>query len=248
MSRRTPPGRVQDIARAACDAFIAKGYRRTRLTDVAERLQLSHALLYRYVESKEALLELAVRYAMDQDGDLEAVVPLATPQDGHILQLVRSWLAVHATFPVLRTALERGRGQDAAAELAGVIDELYDFVERNRLLLLLLERLTDDYPELRAGSVNDRKRSHNGRLAAFLESRATAGGLRPLADPEIAAHFLEESVAWFAQHRKRDPIAATIDDQQARASVRELLLAAFVPDTTATATALVPDSTATGTG
>jgi hypothetical protein len=40
------------------------------------------------------------------------------------------------------------------------------------------------------------KRSHIGRLAAFLGSRAASGGLRPLADPEIAAHFLAESVAW----------------------------------------------------
>jgi AcrR family transcriptional regulator len=227
---------VRHIARAACEVFIAKGYRRTLMTDVAERLELSHALLYRYVESKEALLELAARYAMDQDGDLEAVVPLATPREGHILELIRAWLAVRGTFPELRGALERGPGGDAAAELAGIIDELYDFIEQNRLLLLLLESLTDDYPELGAGSVNDRKRAQNGRVAAFLASRAASGELRPLTDPEIAAHFLIESVGWFAQHRKRDPNAAMIDDQQARSSVRDLLLAAFVPDTTATGT------------
>ena len=74
------------------------------------------------------------------------------------------------------------------------------------------------------------KRSHIGRLAAFLGSRAASGGLRPLADPEIAAHFLAESVAWFAQHRNRDPDASYIDDERARGVVRELLLAAFVPD------------------
>lgn len=233
MPRKTPPGRVQDVARAACDVFIAKGYRRALMTDVAERLELSHALLYRYVESKEALLELAARYAMDQEADLEALVPLPTPPQGHILELIRGWLAVRAAFPKLRSALERSPGaQDASEELAGIIDELYDFIEQNRLLLLLIESLANDYPGLNGGSVNDRKRSHNGRLAGFLASRAASGGLRPLADPEIAAHFLGESVAWFAQHRKRDPNAALIDDQQARSSVRELLLAAFVPDAT----------------
>jgi AcrR family transcriptional regulator len=230
MPRRTPPGRVPDIARAACDVFIAKGYRRALMTDVAERLGLSHAILYRYVESKEALLELAARYAMDQAADLEAVVPLATPQQGRTLELIRGWLAVRAGFPALRTALERDPDGDAAAELAAIIDELYDFIERNRLLLLLIESLIDDYPGLSAESVNDRKRAHNDRLATFLGSRAASGGLRPLADPEIAAHFLAESVAWFAQHRQRDPNAAAIDDQRARSSVRDLLLAAFVPD------------------
>jgi AcrR family transcriptional regulator len=226
---------VQDIARAACEVFIAKGYRRALMTDVADRLGLSHALLYRYVESKEALLELAARYAMDPEADLTAVVPLATPGQGQILDLLRGWFAVNASFPALRAALERGPGGDGAEELARIIDELYEFVEHNRLLLLLIESLAADYPELSAASVNDRKRAHNARLAAFLSSRASSGELRPLPDPEIAAHFLSESVAWFAQHRKRDPNAALIDDQQARSSVRALLLAAFVPDRRTTA-------------
>ena len=220
------------MARAACEVFIAKGYRLARLTDVAERLELSHALLYRYVESKDALVELAVRYAMDQHSDLDAVVPLASPPPGHVAELLRNWLATQASFPNLRAALEQEPTAEAAAELAGIIDELYDFIEGNRLLLLLIESLADDYPELTGRAVNDRKLAHNQRLAAFLASRAGSGGLRPLADPDIAAHFLRETIAWFAQHRQRDPATAQIDDQRARSTVRQLLLAAFVPDTT----------------
>ena len=244
MPRQTPPGRVRDIARAACEVFIEKGYRRALMTDVAERLELNHALLYRYVESKEALLELAFRYAMGEEAELAAVVPLRTPQAGHILELLRTWFAVHATFPALRAALKRGPGEDASEELAGIIDELYGFVEQNRLLLLLIEGLVIDYPEFNAQRVSDSKRSHIGRLAAFLSSRASAGGLRPLSDPEIAAHFLAESVAWFAQHRKADPSLALIDDERARVSVRELLLSAFVPDTRTTGTG--PELTSRG--
>src|SRR5580704_11190011 len=107
MSRKTPPGRVQDVARAACEVFIAKGYRRALMTDVAERLELSHALLYRYVESKEALLELATLHAMGEADDLTVDVPLATPPKGRILHLLQGWLVVQATFPELRAALER---------------------------------------------------------------------------------------------------------------------------------------------
>jgi len=230
MPRKTPPGRVQDIARAACDVFTEKGYRRALMTDVAARLEINHALLYRYVESKEALLELAVRYAMDQTADLAALVPLATPAAGRILELVRGWFAVHATFPVLRTALDEASSRDASQELAGIIDELYSFIEQNRLLLLLIESLVMDHPELNELTVSKSKESHTGRLSAFLSSRASSGGLRPLPDPEIAAHFLGESIAWFAQHRKADPGLAQIDDERARVAVRELLLSAFVPD------------------
>ncbi|MGH3151471.1 MAG: TetR/AcrR family transcriptional regulator [Streptosporangiaceae bacterium] len=233
MPRQTPPGRVRDIARAACDVFTEKGYRRALMTDVAERVQLNHALLYRYVESKEALLELAFRYAMGEEAELAAMVPLPTPPPGHALELLRGWLKVHATFPALRAALKRGPGQDASQELAGIIDELYDFVEQNRLLLLLIESLVIDYPEFNALRVGESKDSHIGRLAAFLSSRASSGGLRPLTDPEIGARFLAESVAWFASHRKDDPRAAAIDDERARSSVRALLLSAFVPDAAA---------------
>ena len=224
---------MQAIALAACDVFTAKGYRRALMTDVAERLELSHALLYRYVESKEALVELAFRYAMGEEVGLVDDGPLATPPKGHILGLIRSWFAVHGSFAMLGAALDRGPGGDARAELVGIIDELYDFVEQNQLLLLLIESLADDYPELSGELVNDRKGSQNAQLADFLASRAVTGGLRPFADSEIAAHFLRESVAWFAQHRNRDPDARLIDDQRARSSVRELLLAAFVPDAAA---------------
>jgi AcrR family transcriptional regulator len=231
MPRKTPPGRVQDIARAACEMFTEKGYRRALMTDVAARLEINHALLYRYVESKEALLELAVRYAMDQAADLSAVVPLATPAPGHVLELVRNWFAVHATFPALGAAVEPGPGGNAAEELAAIIDELYSFIEQNRLLLLLIESVVIDHPELSELYVTKSKRSHIGRLSAFLRSRASSGALRPLSDPDIGAHFLAESVAWFAQHRKADTGVALIDDERARVSVRELLLSAFVPDT-----------------
>ena len=118
------------------------------MTDVAARLEINHALLYRYVESKEALLELAVRYAMDQAADLSAVVPLATPAPGHVLELVRNWFPVHATFPALGAAVERGPGGNAAEELAAIIDELHSFIEQNRLLLLLIESMVIDHPEL----------------------------------------------------------------------------------------------------
>jgi AcrR family transcriptional regulator len=200
------------------------------MTDVAARLGLNHALLYRYVESKEALLELAARYAMDPESDLTTGEPLATPPPGHTVGLLRGWFAEHARFPVLRSVLEAGPGENPAEELGAVIDELYGFVAGSRLVLSLTESLVLDYPELNALYVEDSKSRLTGRLVAFLGSRVASGGLRPVPDTEIAARFIIESVAWFAWRRKDDPGAADIDDEQARRSVTELLLAAFIPD------------------
>jgi|SRR5579875_993738 len=232
MPRPTPPGRVEDIARAACEVFIEKGYRRALMTDVAARLQINHALLYRYVESKEALLELAARYAMDQTAGRTADGPIPTPPNGHTLDLLKKWIKVQAAFPVFRAALQRSPGEDTAVELRAIIDEFYSFVQRARLVLSLMNSLVIDYPEFNEMFVNQSKRAQIKGLASYLSSRASAGGLRPIPDPEIAAHFIVESVAWFAMHRKDDPSAAGIDDERARASVRELLLSTFVPGTT----------------
>jgi AcrR family transcriptional regulator len=204
------------------------------MTDVAARLGLNHALLYRYVESKQALLELAARYAMDPAAEFAAEVPLATPAPGRIAEMLGRWFEMHGSFPTLRTALEQGSGDDPRAELAAIIDEFYGFVQANRLLLSLVASLAVDYPELNPVAVVDRKRSHIVRLASFLSTRARSGHLRPLSDPEIAAHFIVESVGWFAWLRKADPSTALIDDERARSAVRELLLATFVPDATRT--------------
>jgi hypothetical protein len=114
------------------------------------------------------LLELAFCYAMGEEAELVAVVPLPTRPPGPTLELLRSWLKVHATFPALRAALKRDPGEDASEELAGIIDELYGFVEQNRLLLLLLESLVMDYPEFNALCVSESKDSHIGAAVPWL--------------------------------------------------------------------------------
>src|ERR1700753_3868159 len=107
MARQTPPGRVLDLARAACEVFIEKGYRRALMTDVAARLELNHALLYRYVESKEALLDLSPTHAMPPAVDIPARFPLAPPPRGHTLERLRDWIRDQASFRALRAALKQ---------------------------------------------------------------------------------------------------------------------------------------------
>jgi AcrR family transcriptional regulator len=207
------------------------GYRRALLTDVAARLGLSHALLYRYVESKEALFELALVYAADPSAvtpDAVPGVPRPTPPAGRVLDLVKRWAGDQARFPLLEAAEARDHAGDAAGELAGIIGECYEFVERNRLLLALIERSALDIPELHALYFTGFRRAYVGRLADYLQRRTGTGELRPVPDAGVAARFIIESVAWFAWHRKGDPDSDTITDEQAR-TVTGLLLAAFVP-------------------
>jgi AcrR family transcriptional regulator len=209
--------------------FTEKGYRRALMTDVAARLELSHALLYRYVESKEALFELALRYAMDPDAVSTLNTPLATPPRRRTLALVKGWANKRASFPVLGGALRARVTADVADELGAVIDELYRFFEDNRRVLGLVERSAPDIPELYRFYFLQRRRALLAQLADYLGRRMASGNLQPASDLQVAARFLLESVVWFAWHRKDDPDSAMIGDEQARRVVRELLLSAFVP-------------------
>ena len=63
MARSVPLDRLDALVDAATGVFIAQGYRRAQMADVAAVLGLAKGTLYLYVESKEALFDLVVRYA-----------------------------------------------------------------------------------------------------------------------------------------------------------------------------------------
>ena len=47
--------RRQEIICAALELFVSKGYAATKVTDIAERVNMSTGLLFHYFESKEKL-------------------------------------------------------------------------------------------------------------------------------------------------------------------------------------------------
>jgi len=58
MARRIPENRFDELVRGATEVFIARGYRLTQMSDVAEAVGVAKGTLYGYVESKDALLWL----------------------------------------------------------------------------------------------------------------------------------------------------------------------------------------------
>jgi AcrR family transcriptional regulator len=229
MVRRTPPDRLRDVARAACSVFTEKGYRRALMTDVGAELGLSHAILYRYVESKEALFELAMAYAMDPASLAALTIPLPTPAPGHTLGLLRDWAESAGRSPVIAKALECEPPRDVSWEFAGIINELYTIIARHWRMLALIERSSLDLPDLHALFFGKIRRQALQRLADYLASRMSNGTLRPVTNVDLAARFIMESVSWFARHREFDADSAMIDADEAHDAVCELLSATFLP-------------------
>jgi Tetracyclin repressor-like, C-terminal domain len=127
--------------------------------------------------------------------------------------------------------------EDVQRELLSIIDEHYEFVERNRRLLALIERSVLDLPELFDLYFKKLRRTLFRQYSQYLERRIEAGVLREVPDVQVAARFIAETIAWFAWHRHDDPDSATIRDDMARQTVRVLLVEAFAPASSVTRTA-----------
>lgn len=225
MRGRKPVRPLAEIADAAVAVFTDKGFRPAGISDVAAALGLSHGALYTYVDSKQALLYLALLRATWPDAVGELTLPVTVPSSEDVVAVVAKWAAEHAGLAMAGDAV----GGPVADELGAIVDSLYGFVERNQRVLQLVERCADDLPELAQWYFVRQRRSVLADLGEYLERRIGAGALRPVPDVPVAARFVVETIAWFAMHRHGDPDSAMLTDDDCRRTVRHLLLSAFLP-------------------
>lgn len=223
-----PARPVGEIAEAAARVFLAKGYQAAGVSDVSAALGLSHGAVYTYAKSKEALLYLALLRLIRPDALEALATPVPTPTPEEIVALIDGWATDGSGLPALAAAAG-GRQGPVADELGAIVDELYGFIERNRHLLALVERCAADLPELAQYYFVQRRRGMLDQLADYLTRRTRSGALGAVPDIPAAARFIVETIAWFAWHRLGDPDSAHLTDDACRATVRHLVLAAFVP-------------------
>ena len=234
MRGRKPARSLAEVADAAVRVFAGKGFRPTGISDVSAALGLSHGALYTYVDSKQALLYLALLRVLRPDAVGVLAIPVAAPPPQEIVALLEAWLAGQAGVRAVDAAGYLDT-RLAGQELGAMIDALYDFVERNRQALLLIERCAPELPELAKWYFVERRRANLEQIGEYLRHRIRSGDLRPVPDVPAAARFIVETIAWFAMHRHGDPDSANLDDDACRSTVRHLLLAAFLPPAVETA-------------
>jgi AcrR family transcriptional regulator len=227
MPRRPAPDRLEQVMAAALRVFAEKGYRRTQMADVAREMGVSPGTLYHYVAGKDALFHLVIDCAFAPgQWTTPPALPIAPPPPGATLARLRERLAADTALPSLDAALRRTRVTDARAELAAVVDELYERIERAWPGITVLERSALEMPELAHVFYAEMRRGLLDRLERYLTARMRAGQLRRVLGP-AAARFVLESIAWFAMHRHRDPLPPKIDDAAARAAATDLIVNAF---------------------
>ena len=231
MRGRKSPRPLTEIADAAVQVFTAKGFRPAGISDIAAALGLSHGALYTYVDSKQALLYLALARAVQPEIVTGLPVPVSAPPPEQVVAMLTTWARAQNQEALPQVGMGGPGTSQAERELGAIVDALYGFVERNRRAIQLIEQCAADLPELAQWFFVGQRRALLDRLTDYLRGRIAAGKLRPVPDAPAAARFINETIAWFAMHRHGDADSEMLDDDACRATVRHLILAAFLPAT-----------------
>jgi AcrR family transcriptional regulator len=226
MPRRIPPGRFDDLVRQATEVFIARGWRRTQMADIAEAVGVSKPTLYLYVESKEALFALCCEHADDPEKLAlpgPDALPVPTPPAGEALRSLERRLARSAAMPELAAAAARAQATDLEAELRSIVEELYDVIDRNRCTLELLDRCWD-HPEIGPAWLDRGRTEPRELLARVLRARIAAGQLAAHTEPRLLARIALETVVTWAMHIRWDRSPEPFDPVEQRRAVADFVL------------------------
>jgi AcrR family transcriptional regulator len=188
---------------------------------------MSAGSLFTYVESKEALFHLVFLYGLELLPEAPAL-PLATPEPGETVTLFGRALS-EAPVSRLRAALAGNGPNDVGEELRGIVEELYDTVERQWPLFAVVERCATELAELEALWFGETRAGIFAELTEYLQRRAAAGQLRAMPDAQMAARLIAELVAWLAWHRRKGRDSGLYDDKIARSTAIEFISAALAP-------------------
>ncbi len=229
MPRPPATDRLPDLVRTAGDVFLARGYRRTQMSDVTQAMGLSSGAIYRWVESKEALFDLVLRCEADPaEISRPRRLPLATPAPGSTLAFLARLLAEESRLPVLRAALETRSPANLAAEVAAIAREVFRSTARHQRGLRIVERSALDWPELSELWWGRARAAVIELLSSYVRRRCDAGLFRGLPDPDSAARVVTEVAAYFAMHRHYDPHPSTMNEVTAESLAVTAIVRTFV--------------------
>ena len=223
MPRLRNPSRIDHIADAATSVFIRRGYGPARVADIAREAGVGPGTVYLYAESKDALLDLALRRAFEDPTLLNPALPHPAGSRAETADHLWRCLQNAAHFPMLWLAAESPRPADPRAEVHGIIAELYVWLSRYAQGIQLVDRCASDRPELDRLFHRRFWRGGVRRVADYLERRSREGVLALRCDPHAAAHLAVEALSWMAVRRHWSPDPPPFSEDTAATAAVELI-------------------------
>ncbi len=197
--RVMPENRIPDIIRAAASVFGRKGYRLAQMEEIARMADVSKATLYYYFESKIHLFYYVLENGVPAEGESVPPPEATSPKnESELLKLIELKLKERSRLSYLEGLLDNEPEKvDMAAEIEGILRELWELFEQNRVQIVVLEKSALEFPEL--AQVYDKYARSRvlHQLERYLESRIRLGAVRPLNSPLTIARLIIESMAWF---------------------------------------------------
>ncbi|MGH7856851.1 MAG: TetR/AcrR family transcriptional regulator, partial [Candidatus Binatia bacterium] len=124
MPRTAPPDRFSRLLECATRVFIAQGYRRTQMDDVAREMGVAKGTLYLYVESKEALFDAVVRHLVDPR-EAPPQRPVRSPKPGATLEIIRERMGREPILREIAALAERPARGGVRRELESIVRGIY---------------------------------------------------------------------------------------------------------------------------
>jgi AcrR family transcriptional regulator len=231
MPRLIPSDRLKRLIKVATETFIAQGYRRTQMADVAEALGVAKGTLYGYVESKAALFDAAIRYADGHEPLPEtASLPIETPAPGATVERLEKRIADEAADLLLVQVAAASGSSDVRSEFHEVLVDLYRRANRNRFAIKLADRCASDHPDLAGVWFGRGRWAQHELLMHYMQTRIAAGKLRPVPSIPVAARTVLETVAFWAVHRHWDPSPQSIEEDAVETAVVDLLVHSLIQE------------------
>lgn len=227
MPRKRPANRLDQIADAATEVFIRDGFAAAKVSRIAERAKVGPGTIYLYAEGKEALFDLALRRALEDPTVWSMTLPHPSPAPGAVADALWRCLQNASHFPQLWLAAESPPPEDVAAEVEGVLREMYRWLSRYRNAIKLVERCAGEWPDV--AQLLSRRFWRGGvrRVGDYLVRRMSEGVIPARGDSLAAAHLIVESLAWMAVHRPWTADAADISSAIAEETAIGMLIPAI---------------------
>lgn len=226
MARQRSLERLDRIVEAGLEHFLRKGYRGTRIDEIAEDAGVSAGSVYNYCTSKESLFDLCLSRGLGNQ-ELPTQLPHDVLPSTNVIE--RAWDRFQAStrFEIL-AAVREGRAAGVYS-LEEITEALYDWLDTNGRGIRLIERCARDWPELDHYYQAAFRGPGFAALTEVVEAERAAGRVSAAGPADITARIVVELCAYFAMHRRKDRLDLGDRDDEVRATVLEFIRLALSP-------------------
>jgi AcrR family transcriptional regulator len=222
------------LIEAGTVVFVAQGYRRAQMQDVADALGVAKGTVYGAVAGKDALLLACIRFA-DGLAPLPGPGswPLPAPVDGELVAVVAARLGEVADLELHRISARPEPGP-IVQEITAIVTDLMARLSRHRRAIKLVNRCAPEIDDLAQLWFGAGRAQLVEQLRNYLVARAEQSLLRPVGAVDVIARTVVETCVLWAVHRHWDPapqpFQATQPDDVVTATLAALFTAALATD------------------